>query len=315
MDQNIAKIVVTGGAGFIGSHLVDRLLAETRAEVVVLDNLSRGRLENLASHLPGGRVQVIVADIRDPATVADRMRGATVVYHLAAQSCGTVADEDLDETFATNVVGTYNVLRAAADQSVGRFVFASSHEVYGDPASLPVDEGHPLLTISGYGASKAAGEAYCRAFRRLFGLDTVILRLTDVYGPRDFGRPIPSWLEDAAAGRDLRVDDTRKVVDLIWVEQAVEALIRAAALDRPVPPINVASGTGTRIIDLVRRIRRLTGGRGEIRLVPARSVGGSHFVADVERMRQILHIEPSLDPLVHLPKLVTSMAAAMAAEA
>ncbi len=315
MNQNSARIVVTGGAGFIGSHLVDRLLAETRADIAVFDNLSRGRLANLAHHQSGGRVRILEGDVRDLDAVADAIRGAAVVYHLAARSRVMADEEDVDRTFATNVVGTYNVLRAAANHAVGRLIFASSHEVYGDPAALPVDEGQPLLTISGYGASKAAGEAYCRAFRRLFGLDTVILRLTDVYGPRDFGRPIPIWLEEAAAGRELRVSDATEIVDLIWIDQAVEALIRAAALDRPVPPINVASGTGTRVIDVVRRIRRLTGGRGEIKLLPTRSIRRTHFVASVERMRQILLIEPALDPLAHLPKLLPAVAASVAVEA
>ena len=314
MDQSIKRIVVTGGAGFIGSHLVDRLLAETPAQIAVFDNLSRGQLANLARHRSGGRVQFIEGDVRDRAAVADALRGAELVYHLAAQSsAGDI--EDVDGTFATNVVGTYHVLRAAADHSVGRLVFASSHEVYGDPIALPVDEGQPLSAISCYGASKAAGEVYCRSFRRLFGLESAILRLADVYGPRDIGRPIPTWLEQAANGRDLHVFDGAKVIDLVWVEQAVEALIRAATHDRPLPPINIASGTGTRIIDLARRIKHVTGGRGQIKLLPAQVIGGARFIANIERMRQILSIEPPLDPLIHLPSCLPASVAPVGAGA
>ncbi|MGH2369810.1 MAG: SDR family NAD(P)-dependent oxidoreductase [Chloroflexota bacterium] len=298
------KIVVTGGAGFIGSHLVDRLLADGRAEVVVFDNLSRGRLSNLASHQADSRLRIVEGDVRDAAAVADALRGAAVVFHLAAQSTVLGGVEDGDYTFATNVVGTFNVLRAAAGGGVGRLVFASSREVYGEPVALPVDEDHPLMALNAYGASKAAGEVYCRAFRRMYGLPIAVLRLANVYGPRDFGHAIPVWLEQAAAGRELHVHGGKQLIDFIWVGQAVEALVRAAASNGSLPPINVASGTGTRILDLARRIARLAQCQPRIKLLPEAEVGATRFVANVERMRQMLRIEPPLDPFAHLPSLL-----------
>src|SRR5207248_10684264 len=120
-------------------------------------------------------------------------------------------------TFSTNVVGTFNVLSSAARLGVRRVVFASSREVYGEPISLPVDEEAPLLAINSYGASKAAGEAYCRAFRREFGLQTTVLRLANVYGPRDVGRVIPLWLQHASARQDLLVYGGRQVIDFVWI--------------------------------------------------------------------------------------------------
>ena len=147
-----------GGAGFIGSHLVDRLLADTPAEIVVFDNLSRGRMQNLAGHQAARRLRFVLGDIRDAGAVADTLRGADLVYHLAAQAPEMGVEYDIDGGFATNVLGTFNVLRAAARRNVDRFIFVSSHAAYGEPVSLPVSEGQPLLAINAYGASKAAGE-------------------------------------------------------------------------------------------------------------------------------------------------------------
>src|SRR5207237_637714 len=121
---------------------------------------------------------------------------------------------------------------------------------------------------------------------------------------RDIGRVIPLWVGLARSGRELTVYGGKQVIDFVWVGQTVEALVRAAALDGPLPPINVGSGTGTRIVDLARRIARLAEAHGRLNLQPARSVEVTRFIANVERMRQILKIEPPLDPLAHLPTLV-----------
>ena len=312
MHQRAEKVVVTGGAGFIGSHLVDRLLADTQAQVVVLDNLQRGRLTNLAAHANSERLSIIRGDVRNPELVAETLRGADVVYHLAAQSTVIGVADDPDYSFSTNVLGTFNVLRAAARESVRRLVFASSRDVYGEQIELPVDEFQPLLAINFYGASKVMGEAYCRAFRRAYGLNTVVLRLANAYGPRDYGRVIPLFVDQAIAGQDLIVYGGKQVLDFVWVGQVVEALVRASDLESAAPPINIGSGTGTRIIDLARRIRLMTGSRSRIELVPARAVEVVQYVARVERMRQVLRLEPTVDPLANLTDLIASPLVALA---
>jgi UDP-glucose 4-epimerase len=219
---------------------------------------------------------------------------------------GAVAD--VEESFASNAQGTFNVLRAASRAGVRRVVFTSSREVYGEPVELPVDEGQPLLAINFYGASKVVGEAYCRAFRRASGLDTVVLRIGNAYGPRDFGRVIPLWLKQAACGQDLQIYGGKQVLDFVWVGHVVEALVRSGTVDGPLPPINIANGVGTRLIDLARRILLLVGHGGHVRIAPARSVEVVRFVASVQRMRALLGIEPALDPLGELQSLMSKPA-------
>jgi UDP-glucose 4-epimerase len=322
MPPSPGKVVVTGGAGFIGSHLVDRLLGDGHRHVVVFDDFSRGRLSNLARHADNPALEVVTGDVRDAAHVGAALRGAAVVFHLAARrgpsgvtdDHGPAADEvdGHDETFTTNVIGTVNVLRGAVLAGARRVVFVSSQEVYGEPVALPVDEDHPLMATSLYGASKAAGEAYCRAFRRVYGLTTVVLRLAHVYGPRDTRRPIAGWLEQASAEQALSVRGGRQLMDLVWIEQVVDALVRVAATDGALPPINVASGTGTRAADLARRIARLAQGQPAVQLLPGTEAGAPRFVASVERMRAMLKIEPPLDPLAYLPRLFPAPPAAAA---
>jgi UDP-glucose 4-epimerase len=298
------KVVVTGGAGFIGSHLVDQLLSRTAADVVVIDNFYRGHRSNLAQHADNRRLRIVESDVRNADLVDEIMRGAHTVFHLAAQSSVMGAAEDLEYSFTTNVNGTFNVLRAAARESVPRLVFASSREVYGEPIELPVDEGQPLHALDFYGASKVTGESYCSAFRRAYGLNTIILRLANVYGPRDTGHVIPLWIAQACMGEDLTVYGGKQLMDFVWVGLVVDALMRAARLDGPTPPINIGSGRGTPILDLATRIRAATQSLSPIQVVPARAVEVVQYVACVDRMRQLLGIEPPADPLDKLTELL-----------
>src|SRR5688572_31537165 len=152
------RVIVTGGAGFIGSHLVDRLVRDRVGEIVVIDNLARGRWEHLAAHADDPAVRRVEGDVRDAGLLMAEFEGASVVYHLAAQSNVMGAVTDVGYSFTTNVAGTFHVLEAARARGVGRVVFTSSREVYGDAEALPVDEGHRLDAKNAYGASKAAGE-------------------------------------------------------------------------------------------------------------------------------------------------------------
>jgi len=292
------RVLVTGGAGFLGSHLVDALVA-AGDEVVVVDNLYRGSPANIDPHLRKRAVRFVEADIRDYDAVLEAARGIEVVYHLAAQSNVIGAIKDTDYSFTTNVAGTYNVLKAAAATSVRRLVFSSSREVYGEPESIPVPENAPLIAKNSYGASKVAGEAYCRVWESTTGLECQVLRFANVYGPRDRDRVIPIWLERARRGDPLELYGGEQVIDFVWVGKAVEALLAAAAIELT-GPINVGSGTGVSLPQLAHRVLEETGAASRLEVVPARTGEVVRFVADVARMHRVLGITPDLDPLAHL---------------
>lgn len=294
------RALVTGGAGFIGSHLADALIARGD-EVVVLDNLRRGH-----RHFVPVGAHLVEGDIRDAAAVASVAEDCDVVFHLAAQSNVMGAMDDVDYSFSTNVGGTLNVLRAAAMAKVRRVVFASSREAYGEPGALPVEETAPLAAKNLYGASKVAAEAYCDAFRGTAGLDTMVLRFANVYGPRDTGRVIPLWLSRAANGEDLELFGGDQVLDFLHITVAVEALL-AATQPGVAGPVNVGTGRGTSLRDLAARIIDLTGGRSRLSVLPARGPEVVRFVAAVGRMRDVLGVQPPRDPLAGLVPMLAEL--------
>ncbi len=306
----MTRAIVTGGAGFIGSHLVERLVSLGQ-DVTVFDNLKRGSRDRIATHLRSGAADFIEGDIRNQRAVAGALEGADVVYHLAAQSNVMGALDDPEYSFTTNAYGTFNVLRCAVDAGVARVVFTSSREVYGDPQYLPVDEDHALAAKNPYGASKLAGEAYCRTFAHCHDIDVAILRLANVYGTGDTERVIPLWLAAATAGRDLRVYGGSQVLDFVWIETVLAALVYAGERGLEAPT-NVGSGVGTSILELGRRILEATGSTSLLVRTASRKAEVSRFVADVARLRA-LGISPDSDPLAHLPKLAADIAAIAAA--
>ena len=301
--------LVTGGAGLIGSHLVDAIIARELGEVTILDSLSRGRRDHLARHAASPVLRVIEADIRDADAVGRACEGAEVVVHLAARSNVMGSEADVAAACETNVGGSLNVLDAALRAGVGRLVFSSSREVYGDPASLPVAEETPFAPKNLYGASKAAGETYCGVYRRR-GLDVRVLRLSNVYGLRDSERVIPLWLARAARAQPLEVFGGRQVLDLIWIDFVVEALLRAAEVEALAGPVNVGSGKGVPILALAEQVIAATDSSSTTQLQPAREQEVLGYVADVARMRRDLGIEPPPEPLAYLATMVAAAARA-----
>ncbi|MHB8684288.1 MAG: SDR family NAD(P)-dependent oxidoreductase [Dehalococcoidia bacterium] len=303
----MTRSLVTGGAGFIGSHLAARLLRQGD-DVRVLDNLRRGSREALMRRGGAGQIELIEGDVRDPATLRAAAAGCTRIFHLAAQSNVIGALDDPEYSFTTNVGGTFNVLRCAVDLHTDRVVFTSSREVYGEALYVPVDEDHPLRAKNPYGASKLAGEAYCRTFAHCYDLDVAIVRLANVYGAGDSERVIPLWLDLAAAGEPLQVFGGDQVLDFVWVDTVVDALVVAG--DRGIDaPTNIGSGTGTPILELAQRVLDATGSKAAVVRVAPRNAEVSRFVADVSRMRA-LGIAPDADPLAHLAELAAPPAAA-----
>jgi UDP-glucose 4-epimerase len=177
------RVLVTGGAGFIGSHLVDRLVVEGY-RVRVVDNLSSGKLENIGAHLGSNSVELMLGDLKDPEVALKAVDGVSVVFHIAANPEVRVSYTSPDVHFRENVVVTFNVLEAARRRGVKEIVFASSSSVYGEPDSIPVGEDAPLRPVSVYGASKASCESLIHAYTGLYSLRAVVLRYANIVGPR-----------------------------------------------------------------------------------------------------------------------------------
>ncbi|MEO8592804.1 MAG: SDR family NAD(P)-dependent oxidoreductase [Candidatus Solibacter sp.] len=295
------NVLITGGAGFIGSHLVDWLARSGTDRITVVDNLRRGKLENL--QVSGVPVNFVQGDIRDRTLMEDVMRSVTVVYHLAAQSNVLGAVEDLDYSFSTNVTGTVEVLRAAAKSGVRRVVFTSSREVYGDPERLPVMEDCTPMPKNAYGASKAAAEMYCRVFSGR-EIDVAILRLANVYGPRDFDRVIPIFLGKALSNLPLTLFGGNQTIDFVPVQLVIAALIRAGEGLALPGPINVGSGRAITVMELAKRVVVDTGSTSEIRIEPPREVEVTRFVASTRQLKEVLGLAPPDDPLERLADLI-----------
>ncbi len=301
--------LVTGGAGFIGAHLVRYLLDNGFEKVVALDNNQRCSWMSLADVANDAGVECMQGDIRSLEDVRRAVAGVDVIFHLAAQATVMGAEADVDYAFATNTVGTFNVLRAAKDASVRKVVFASSREVYGEATRLPVSEDAAIAPKNAYGASKAAAEAWCRYFMAK-GLGVSVLRLTNIYGPGDMDRVIPIFMENLQRGDPLRIFGGEQVIDFVPVDICCQALLRASQRNF-LEPINVGSGQGTTLHEVARHVARECGlDASAIEVVPARDAETKRFVADVTRMREMLGIEPPSAPLRMVSAMVEALAMA-----
>jgi UDP-glucose 4-epimerase len=257
------KVLVTGGAGFIGSNLVLRLI-EKGHSVIVLDNLSSGKLENLSGVRNNPNFCFIQGDIRDKAALHEAFCGVDAVVHLAALIDVSASVIDPLKTHEVNVTGTLNMLQAA-ENKVDRFVFASSTAVYGNAEALPIKETEVLRPISPYAASKVAGEAYCNAFAGCYGLDAVALRFFNVYGPRNENSPysgvITKFLRKACNNEVLTIEgDGEQTRDFIHVSDVAEALVLALERKQLQGEVfNICTGVPTSVNQLVNVLRSVTG--------------------------------------------------------
>jgi UDP-glucose 4-epimerase len=257
-------VLVTGGAGFLGSHLVDKLL-EGGAAVRVVDNLSTGSLSNLqdaadrhsrgSGAQTGSRLEVIIGDVRDRELLRKALRSVKYVFHLAALPPSAMPVIDVGDIHAVNVEGTLNVLHGALTEGVWRVVLASCGSVYGIPDVVPIPEETPLRPTSLFGASKVAAETYCRAFHARHQLDTVMLRYFSIYGPRQKAGPGGSLLPQLISGvrhrRPFVEQDDRSAEDFMYVDDAVDASLAAARAPRAAGrAINIGSGQMVTISDI-----------------------------------------------------------------
>jgi UDP-glucose 4-epimerase len=290
--------LVTGGAGFIGSHLVESLTAAGR-RVRVLDDFSTGVADNLTAMRPAP--EVVPGDVGDPDAVKRAVAGAGVVFHLAALASVAKSLDAPDQTHRVCATGTLNVLDAARRAGVRRVVYAASSSAYGIPPGDVQTEDDPLMALSPYAAAKLAGELYAQSFTTSFGLETVRLRFFNVFGPRQradspYSGVIALFAAALSAGRTPTVHgDGLQSRDFVYVSDVVGALSRAAEAPGVAGRVyNIGTGRRTTVLDLVAALNRLLGTNVVPQHAPARAGDVRHSRADISRARRELGFEPAV---------------------
>ena len=306
------KILVTGGAGFIGSHIVDRCVAEGH-EVRVLDNLSNSTITNLEEHIRKRAIEFLKGDIRDQKAVKDSIRNIDAVFHEAAQVSIPLSMNDPMYTDDVNVRGTLNLLAAASEERVERFIYASSSSVYGDPARLPVTEDAPFQPLSPYAASKIAGEAYCLSFWKARGLPTVCLRYFNVFGPRQssngYATVIPVFIRSLLDGKQMKIfGDGKQTRDFVHVRDVVQANILAMNMNAAMGmAYNIGSGKSVTVTELSELLRQVADGRSLPPIYAPPRIGDvMHSIADITQAREAMGYCPGTDLKADLEALFKS---------
>jgi UDP-glucose 4-epimerase len=284
------KVVVTGGAGFIGSHLAEELSARGYY-VVILDDLSTGKKENIESLLKEENVEFVKGSVSELPLLQGLFHGVHYVFHLAALPSVPRSIEEPQASHEVNATGTLNVLLAARDKNVRKVVYASSSSVYGDTPTLPKTEDMLPEPQSPYAVSKLAGEYYCRVFHRVYALPYVCLRYFNVYGPRQdansqYAAVIPKFMKSVSeGGPPIIFGDGKQTRDFTFAKDAVEANIRGAE-SQLVGIFNIGRSESVSIDQLARLIIRLMGGDVEPVNVEPRPGDIMHSLADISRARE-----------------------------
>lgn len=291
------RVLVTGGAGFIGSHLIDRLLGRNH-KVTVLDNLSTGRIENIKERVDEESLVFVNGDIRDRDLVNKCMENQDALIHLAAITSVPFSVANPKETFDVNVTGTENLLRASVENKVRKVIFASSCAVYGEPDYLPTGEEHPWRPISPYAASKADASRLCDEYRKSKGLDTTTFQLFNVYGPgqtnNGYGGVISQFTKQISSNQaPIIFGDGEQTRDFVYVEDAIDLLIKALDADLPGSMYNVGSGNATTVNDLLRTMSRVFGSQARNPMyMPSRTGDIRRSQADIRRVASELGFTP-----------------------
>lgn len=291
-------VVVTGGAGFIGSHLVDRLVVDGQS-VTILDDLSNGELKNVAAHLTNRDVKLKESDFLDEEVLAEVLPGSDVVVHLAAIVNVLRSVADPVSSRRINTEGTIRLLEQCVKHGVKRFVFASSAAVYGSTPP-PLKEEFPPRPLSPYAASKAAGEAYCNSYFNSYGLETVILRFMNVYGPRRSGGPysgvMTKFAEALYSGKPIIIyGDGNQTRDFVHVEDVVSSVVAAISNIAAIgETLNIGSGVPTSINSLAKLFISVSGKEVPIEYGRPRKAEVRASFADISKAKAMLNYSPSI---------------------
>jgi len=302
MLTGFEKILVTGGSGFIGSHVAEKLVLLGK-DVTLLDNLSTGREENIPK-----RTKFVKGDIRDLELLKNSMTDIDLVFHEAANASTPRSIEDPKYDFDVNALGTFNVLSAAIKCDVKKVVYASSAAVYGEPKYAPLDESHLTDPISPYGVSKLTGERYCVAFHKSYGLKTVCLRFFNVYGPRE---NLQTTLDEVILYSNAVLHnqpitvlgDGNQTRDFVYVEDVAEAQLLASERTEG-EVINVGTGIETSINKLVENIETVSGRKAIIHHAPSRKGDILRSFGDISKAQRILGYKPKFTLVKGILKLM-----------
>ena len=292
-------VLVTGGAGFIGSHVVDRLVDEGYC-VRVVDNLSTGRLENISGHLKRGKVDFVEGDVREASVIEKSVEDVDAVVHLAAVTSVPFSVENPSFTFDVNVMGTLNLLRSCAKRKVGKLVYVSSFAVYGEPEFLPVSEAHPTNPISPYAESKLAAEKFCLGLHEKGLLKSVVLRLFNVYGHRqgvnDYCGVIMRFIECCRGGAPLVIyGDGSQTRDFVYVEDVAEAILSSIKNNSAEGEVfNIGFGKPVIVRELAEAVLELAGLDLEIFCDTPRVWDIKRSYADISKAEEFLGYKPKV---------------------
>ncbi len=289
------RVVVTGGAGFIGSNIAWSLCEDN--EVVVVDNLATGRIGNIAQLVKGKKIEFVRGTITDLRLMKRTLKGADYVLHQAAIPSVPRSVKDPLTTNEAGITGTLSTLVAARDSGVKKVVFASSSSVYGDTPTLPKREAMPLGPLSPYAVTKSTSESYCKLFTDLYGLGTVSLRYFNVYGPRqdpnsEYAAVFPKFITSALRGKPLVIfGDGKQTRDFTFIKDAVRANVLAAQ-SKATGNYNIAAGRRITINELASTIIDITGSRAKVRHEPPRPGDIKHSLADISSAKNAFGYSP-----------------------
>jgi len=306
----MSRILVTGGAGFIGSNLTEALLKQGHW-VWVLDNFSTGKRENLVFDKEYPSLEIIDGDIRDLAICRKVMKDIEVVFHQAALPSVQRSVEDPLISNSVNVEGTLNILLSSRDTGVKRLIYASSSSIYGDTPTLPKQEEMPPNPLSPYALQKYIGEHYCRLFFQLYGLETVSLRYFNVFGPKQdpnsiYSTVIPRFIDALLEGHPpIIFGDGEQSRDFTYIDNVIQANLLAMHVDRlNGEPINIACGKRTSLNQLLAILYDIFGTKVSPIYQEPRKGDVRHSLADIRKGKQILNYEPNVGIEAGLKKTV-----------
>ncbi|MCM8807797.1 MAG: SDR family NAD(P)-dependent oxidoreductase [Candidatus Omnitrophica bacterium] len=284
------RVLVTGGAGFIGSKLVEKLV-ELGYDVTIVDNFSSGSRKNLTQ--VKDKIKIAEMDITSN-EVCNFIKDKDVIFHLAAVPDPRLCDEHIEETFKSNVDGTFNILFSSLKNGVKKVIFMSSAHLYGEPQYLPIDENHPITVYNYYTLSKRIGEVLCDFFIRKFNLNVIYFRLFNAFGPRQ--RPnffIPSIITQALKNKKIEIWSDKPTRDFIYIDDVVEALIKAIDSDFVGGPINLGYGREIRVGNIARLIASQL--NVELCVLNKEVTGPLRMLCDNTKAKKVLGWEPKVD--------------------